>query len=337
MTPRERVIASIEHRRPDLVPWHVTFTEPCQRAMAAWYGREDFESTLGNCLLVLRTRLPDRDVPGRPGVQEDEFGVQWDRSVDTDIGTVCNTRITGETFERYRFPDPASEQRFAHFEESLRHREDRFVVASIGFTLFERAWTLAGMETVLMAMAGDPGFVDELLDRILEYDLAVTRRALSYDIDGMRFGDDWGHQRGLITGPRLWRRYIKPRIAKLYGLVKAAGKRVFIHSCGKVDELLPDLIECGVDVFNPFQPEVMDVEEVKRAWGDRLTFFGGISTQKTLPYGTPSDVRAEVRRLLRRIGRNGGYIAAPAHDVPKDARPENVAVMLEELRTQDSD
>jgi uroporphyrinogen decarboxylase len=162
--------------------------------------------------------------------------------------------------------------------------------------------------------------------------MEVTRQALAFDIDGMRFGDDWGQQRGLIMGPALWREFIKPRIAALYGLVKAKGKRVFIHSCGRIEELIPDLIEVGVDVFNPFQPEVMDVEQVKRRYGEKLTFFGGISTQKTLPYGTVSEVKDEVRRLVDLVGRDGGYIAAPSHDVPKDAKPENIAAMIEVLK-----
>ena len=137
----------------------------------------------------------------------------------------------------------------------------------------------------------------------------------------MRFGDDWGKQRGLHHGAGPWREFIKPRIRQMYGLVKARGKHVFIHSCGKVDELFPDLIECGVDVFNPFQPEVMDVYEMKRGYGDALASIGGISTQKTLPYGTPAEVRDEVRRLARRVGRDGGYIAAPAHDIPETRSP----------------
>jgi uroporphyrinogen decarboxylase len=161
-----------------------------------------------------------------------------------------------------------------------------------------------------------------------------VRTALSHDVDGMRFGDDWGQQRGLIMGPALWRKYILPRVAKLYGLVRARGKRVFIHSCGQIEELFPDLVAAGVDVFNPFQPEVMDVESVKARYGSDLTFFGGISTQKTLPYGTEAQTREETKRLIDRIGKGGGYIAAPAHDIPKDAKPENVAAMLEVLRSQ---
>ncbi len=335
MTPRQRVQAALDHRQPDVTPYHVTFTAPARQAMIDFYGDPDFEASIGNCLTVLRTRLPYRDVPEKPGVQVDEFGVQWDRTVDTDIGTVCNTVITSEeTLADYRFPDPNATERFAHFPTALGARGERFAVASLAFTMFERAWTLAGMETVLVAMAEHAPFAHELFDRILEFDLAVTRRVLSYEVDGMRFGDDWGQQRGLIMGPTLWREFIKPRVAQLYALVKSRGKRVFIHSCGQVEELFPDLIESGVDVFNPFQPEVTDVGLMKERYGARMTFFGGISTQKTLPYGTEAEVREEVKRLIDRVGRNGGYIAAPAHDVPKDAKPQNVAAMLDALRHQ---
>jgi uroporphyrinogen decarboxylase len=335
LTTRERVASSLAHRQPDAVPFHVTFTEPARQKMQDFYGDPGFEGKLGNCLTILRARLPYREVPGRPQVFEDEFGVWWDRSLDTDIGCVCNTVITSEdTLEDYEFPDPLNPERFEPFPRMLVDRGDRFAVASIGYALFERAWSLAGMENVLAAMLNAPSFVHELLDRILAYDLEVTRRALSFGIDGMRFGDDWGQQRGLIMGPVLWREFIKPRIARLYGLVHEHGKKVFIHCCGRVEEILPDLIECGVDVFNPFQPEVMDVEDIKCRFGDTLTFFGGISTQKTLPFATPAETREETKRLLDRIGKNGGYIAAPAHDIPKDARPENIAAMIEVLQGQ---
>ena len=302
--------------------------------MARFYGDTDFEKGLGNCLEVLRMRLPYRQLPDRPAVWEDEWGVQWDRSIDTDIGTVCNRRITRETLPGYRFPDAGAPSRFAHFPAGIKGSGGRFTIATLAFTMFERAWSLAGMEEVLMAMAEGAPFADELLDGILAFDMEVVRRALTFDVDGVRFGDDWGQQLGLIMGPVLWRKYIRPRMARLYGMVRNAGKRVFIHCCGKVDEIFPDLIEMGVDVFNPFQPEVMDVEAVKKRYGRSITFFGGISTQRTLPYGTVSQVRDEVKRLVDRIGSEGGYIAAPAHDVPRDARPENIAAMIDVLKNQ---
>jgi len=135
-------------------------------------------------------------------------------------------------------------------------------------------------------------------------------------------------------GPQLWREFIQPRIRQMYQRVKAKGKLVSIHSCGKVDAVFPDLIAAGLDIFNPFQPEVMDVFAMKRQYGDRLSFFGGISTQKTLPFGTVRQVKDEVRRLLDEVGKNGGYIAAPAHAIPADAKPENIAAMIDVLNNQ---
>ncbi|MGA2613461.1 MAG: uroporphyrinogen decarboxylase family protein [Spirochaetia bacterium] len=334
MNRRQRVAEAIAHRQPDKVPYHISFTVPAREAMTRWYRDPQFEALLGNCLLLLETEPKNSWKRVRGEVWEDQFGVQWDRTIDADIGTVCNSPLTRDNLATYPFPDPLDPSRFEDWAALLAGRPDSFVVANIGFSLFERAWTLAGMETVLMAMVDDRRFLDHLLDRILDFNLKLIEKACSFPIDAMRFGDDWGQQRGLIMGPVLWRELIGPRVRQMYSLVKSKGKKVFIHSCGKVDELFPDLIESGLDVFNPFQPEVMDVYEMKRRYGDRLSFFGGISTQKTLPYGTIPQVKEEVRRLLDAIGRNGGYIASPAHDIPRDAKPENIAAMIEVLQAQ---
>jgi uroporphyrinogen decarboxylase len=137
-------------------------------------------------------------------------------------------------------------------------------------------------------------------------------------------------------GPQLWREFIEPRFQQMCRLVKSKGKFTMLHCCGKVDELFPDLIDCGLDIFNPFQPEVMDVFEIKRRFGRDLAFYGGISIQRTLPFGTVQQVRDEVRRLIDMVGADGGYIASPSHDIPRDARPENIAAMIEVLQNQRS-
>jgi uroporphyrinogen decarboxylase len=269
-----------------------------------------------------------------PEIFEDEFGVRWNRSIDKDIGTVCNRMITPETLDGFEFPDPADPLRWEGYPKKTDGARTEFVVANLGFSLFERAWTLCGMEALLIGMIDDPDFVHRLLDRILEHNLALVGRACSYDIDAMMFGDDWGSQRGLLMGGKLWTEFIKPQIAEMYSAVRSAGKYVFIHSCGKVDELFPDLIEAGVHVFNPFQPEVMDVFAMKKMHGDRLSFYGGISTQRTLPYGTVEQTKEEVKRLLEVVGEGGGYIAAPAHAIPADAKAGNIAAMIEVLQGQ---
>jgi uroporphyrinogen decarboxylase len=119
----------------------------------------------------------------------------------------------------------------------------------------------------------------------------------------------------------------------MYGAVRAAGKAVFIHSCGDVDELFDELIELGLNCFNPFQPEVMDVAQLLQTYRGRLTFHGGLSTQRILPYGSADDVRAETRRLLA-LGADGGYIFAPAHAVEGDVPLENLVAMIEEMQNQ---
>jgi len=331
MTNRERVLASLQHRQPDKTPFQIGFTTKAHARMVEYTGDLDFAARIDNCQLWLSTADPEGWREVAPDIWEDEFGVQWNRAIDKDIGNVCNCRVTPENLAEFSVPDPHNPVRYADYSRQLAASPELFSLADLGFSLFERAWTLCGFEYLLMAMVDNQDFAHGLLDRILAHNLARIDEACRYPIDGMIFGDDWGQQRGLIMGPELWREFIKPRIREMYGRVKSHGKYVFIHSCGKVDEVFPDLIECGLDVFNPFQPEVMDVFQVKRLFGDRLSFFGGISTQRLLPFGSPDEVRAEVRLLLREIGRNGGYLAAPAHAIPGDAKPENIAAMLEVL------
>jgi uroporphyrinogen decarboxylase len=334
MNNRERVLAALNHKQPDKVPYNLNFTKKAHEKMVEFYGDPDFGSRLGNCFSCLSCEHRDAWKEVSPDIWEDRFGVQWNRSVDKDIGIVCNCLVTPDNVDKFKFPDPNDPAIYSTHDKIIKENKDGFFVSQLGFSLFERAWTLAGMENLLMAMVTDKGFVNSLLDRILDFNLKIIENACSFNIDAMMFGDDWGQQTGLIMGPRVWREFIKPRIKKMYGLVKSKGKFVVIHSCGKVDEVFPDLIECGLDVFNPFQPEVIDVFGIKKKYGADLSFYGGISTQKTLPFGNVTQVKDEVRRLIDVVGKDGGYIASPAHDIPADAKPENIAAMIEVLRNQ---
>lgn len=302
--------------------------------MVQFYGNPNFERSLDNCFTSFGLEKKNAWTQVRPGIWRDEFGVEWNRSVDKDIGVVCNCLVTPKNLQDYQFPDPEDPSRYEDYQTLPGNPTAQYFVAGLGFSLFERAWTLAGMENVLMAMVLDKEFAHALLDRILDFNLKLISNACKTPVDAISFGDDWGQQTGLLMGPDLWREFIKPRIRQMYSLIKKSGKRVFIHSCGKVDSIFPDLIECGLDVFNPFQPEVMDVFRVKRDFGNDLCFYGGISTQKTLPYGTVQQVKDEVKRLLDAVGKNGGYFAAPAHGIPGDAKPENIHAMIEVLQTQ---
>jgi uroporphyrinogen decarboxylase len=167
---RERVLKALSHVRPDRAPYDIRFTVPARERMAAYYGDPDFESKLGNCFTWLRPHLPDaRFVEVAPNIWQDEFGVRWDRHIDKDIGVVCNRLVTADNVSEVEFPDPNDARRYARFDEAVRADGETAALVSLGFSLFERAWTLAGMENVLMAMAVGNRWIDVLLDRILEF------------------------------------------------------------------------------------------------------------------------------------------------------------------------
>jgi len=334
MTHKERVVAALRHQQPDKTPYCMGLTQKAMAAMTAWYGSRDFLTLIDNSIHGVAAKPGPKDQWLNPTLWQDEFGVQWDRSIDRDIGNVCNCVIPERNLDRLELPDPRDPAKFDGFAERCAAGKDRFVQFGIGFSLFERAWTLRGMENLFIDMAEAPEFVEELLDVICDYNVALAEQAVAYDIDAIHFGDDWGSQLGLLMGRRMWERFLMPRLARQYAAGKRAGKFVTIHSCGKVQEVFPQLIEIGLDCFNPFQPEVMDPYEMKRLYGDRLSFWGGISTQRLLPYGTPDEVRREVRRMIAEVGRDGGYILAPAHAIPGDAKPENILAMIEAANAQ---
>ncbi len=329
---REVVSAVLEGRRPPYVPWSFGFTVEAAQKLRRHYGADDLSAALGDHLLWLGAPEGFYEDIGGERVR-DVWGVVWDRSIDRDIGTPVGRVLEEPSLDGFEVPDPLDERFYAAIEERIAAGPERFRVFPIGFSLYERAWTLRGMERLMMDFHDNPDFVRELLDTLADFNIARARRAADYDIDAVYFGDDWGQQRGLQMGPRIWHEFLRPPLERMYGAVREMGKYVFIHSCGDVDELFDDLIAMGVNCFNPFQPEVMDVESLMRRYRGRLVFHGGLSTQRTLPRGTPKQVRAETRRLLE-LGREGGYIFAPAHAVEGDVPLQNMLAFIEEVQNQ---
>jgi len=332
MTKREVIHTVLDGRTPPYVPWSCGFTKEARAKLEGHFKLLDIEEALQNHILKLGSDIGIFTDLGDNHVQ-DVFGVVWDRSIDKDIGNVNGCVLPEPTLQHYSFPDPLDRRFFTEIPDRIARYGDRFRVFQIGFSLYERAWTLRGMQNLLMDFYDHPEFVQSLLESIADYNIAQIQEALKFEIDAIYFGDDWGQQSGLQMGPKLWHQFIYPVLKRMYSVVHAAGRYVFIHSCGDVDEVFDDLIGIGLNCFNPFQPEVMEVESLMKRYRGRLTFHGGLSTQRTLPFGTVEDVRKEMKRLLK-MGARGGYIFAPAHDLEGDVPLENMLAFIELVQNQ---
>jgi len=268
----------------------------------------------------------------------DAFGSLW--RIDRRPWHLETPALAEPTLYGCDFPAPS---RFRI--ESLRGPADaagaaaeQFTIVEVGWGLFEQAWRLRGFEDMLMDSVLHEDFYEELLDKLLELYLAHVARLKDVPSDGILFGDDWGEQRGVILGPDRWRKFLKPRWAKLYRAVHDQGKVALTHSCGSVAEILPDIIEIGLDVLESVQPEAagMNPYELKRKFGKKITFWGGLGSQSTIPFGTPASIKAEVARLCAEMGAGGGYILAPAKALQPGTPVANALAVIEAFATQNA-
>lgn len=260
----------------------------------------------------------------------DHWGTGW---VDDGHGAKTDGHpLEGgyELVDRYVFPDPDAPGQFEEAEALLARREGRYALGSVWFTLFERLWMLRGFNNMLL----DPYLHAEafaaLRDRIVEYNLSMIDHWLARGVNGIFFSDDWGSQRGLLIDPADWRTFYKPSYARMFRRVREGGAHVWMHLCGNITAILPDLIEMGLNVLNPVQPQAMDVAVLAREFGGRVCFFGGADVQGVLVYGTPEDVRRQAQELVRLFAsRNGGYIASTSHGLMPETPLDNIIALLE--------
>jgi uroporphyrinogen decarboxylase len=346
MNERSRVKDAVRHKATDKVPWQIQLTRPAREKVAEYYGERNLEDStsldiwLGNHFRYIEPRssglFHGLEEEVSPGLYRDGWGIVWDtRGIygEGEWGRPTNRVLEVPSLSRFTFPRPPSGSAFAHYPQLIEENRDYFLVAGEGH-LFETAWALRGMERLLVDMHRNADFVDRLLDGITDYYLALVEESLKFDIDAFAFGDDWGYQEGILMGPAMWRRFIKPRMAKMFVPIKRAGKITYLHSDGNITAILEDLIEIGLDIYNPFQPEIMDVYKLKSTFGRRLCFHGGIGVQSILPFGSSQEVRENVRQMLGRIGKGGGYILGPSHDVLADAPIQNIVALIDEVRNQ---
>ncbi len=330
---REWIERTLRHEPGEGVPYNFSFSPPAQRLAESHYG-----TPLEDCLDLPMRMVGPKSIkplyadPGEYGETiADEFGVVWSTS-KLDRGSPIGPCLPDSTLSGYTFPDPTQEYRFEPLGDWCAARAGSYRLLWIG-DLWERATFMRGMEALVMDVVLNSDFVEALLRGLADYLLQTM--AILFDrfaFEGIAVSDDYGAQGGMLMSPETWRRVIKPLLAEIYGLAKSRGKTVFHHTCGHVTEIIPDMIDAGLDILHPIQPETMDIYELKRQFGTRLTFCGGLNTQQLLPRGTPQQVRDEVRRLKDKMGASGGYILEPGITIQADVPLANMIAMIEEAQ-----
>ena len=331
LTQKERVIAQIHHQETDTVPYTLRFEGDIAEQLDAHYGSDAWRDLIDDA--IRRLPGPELAVPEvSDSYYTDLYGSTW--QVDRRPFHLVEPALRNPSLEGFTFPDldavltPAWE---ADVRQLIEQQRDYFLVIGFGLGLFERSWALRGFAGALMDTVDHPDFYDELIERLADHHLEIIERLLPLPVDGILFSDDWGYQQGVLIGAKRWRKFFKPRLARLYRRVHQAGKFVLTHCCGSIEEILPDLIEIGLDVYQSVQPEARNNSpyELKRKHGDRITFWGGLGSQSTIPFGTPDQIREEVARLCREMGRGGGYVLSPAKPLQPGTPTENAVAVVE--------
>jgi len=343
MTHKERFLTAINHEEPDRVPIDVWYTPEAERKLLSYLGEDteklslyaadggylphlmghDFLITwIGPCTSYYMIDEPE---------YYDEWGIKW-RWVDTDTGNrytemVGRPMADTDDIDTVKMPDFKDEKRYTDSKEMIeKYGKEYGIMGGLACTLFELSWYLRGMDKVMEDMVLNKDFLHAYLDRLLDWVWDAGTVLVKYGVDVIWIGDDFGMQDRLLISPAQFREFFKPRYAKLFSYLKSLNPDIkfAFHTDGNNVPILPDFIEIGVNILNPVQPKSMDPGELKKKFGDKLTFWGTIDNQETMPFGSVEDVVNETRLRLKTVAPGGGLILGPAHNVQMQVPIENI-------------
>ncbi len=352
MTPRERILATFNHQVPDHTPTDGWFHDEVRKRLLTYYQTDDWADVLRELGIEgwadsgVGLAFPEFDAKAteRPGGHEGRRAVWLDERTYENAWGIRHRIGEGGWYEEWlagplegartvedieRYPFPTSEQirEPENYAERVQGLKDKDLFVSAGISNpYKQAWLLRGMDNVLADYYANRDLLEALYDRIYALFGEMAKRATRAGVDMITVVGDIAMQDRIIMGPDAWRAVDKPRLARLIDDCRALNPDVFffIHSDGDVTDLMDDLVEIGFNVVNPLQPECMDPVEVKRRWGDRITLHGGVSLQRTLPFGSTEDVRREVEDLIKKCGYNGGLVVFPSNVIQPDTSTENI-------------
>ena len=334
MKQRDRITNQIRHQATDFVPLaRLDFEGDVAERLDAYYGGHRWFELVNEHDHMVRMGGDFRYGVATDNTQDrftDVFGCTW--RGDLRPLHLEDSPLKEPSLEGYRFPgkrEVLEEDWMTRVSDEISEKPDGFRVIITGCGIFQRSWFLRGYVNALMDSVQEPVFYEELVRKETDLKMEILDELITAPVDGIMFSDDWGDQKGVILGPDRWRKFIKPHAARLFEKVHKAGKFTLHHSCGDVKDIIPDLIEIGLDVLQSIQPEVMDPYWLKAEFGRDITFWGGLGSQRLVPFGEPDEIRREVAKLCRVMGEGGGYILGPAKAMQPETPTENAAAVVE--------
>jgi len=346
MNSRERVLTAFRRKEPDRIPRHIELSallEGKLRQMLgvidlAEYFRYDIRDFAGYRSTIKKgdfSRYPSaKPLPNFPGADLTEWGERWYGGAIAP-NTPMRDFSSVKDVEDYPFPDVGAEYRYDGLEEEVRRIRDAGfpVISRHEPGTFEQLWGLRGLDRTLADLITEPEYLRPLLERVSDLKAQIAANYARVGVDIVFTSDDLGAQDRIMMNPDTWRKNFKPCVAKIVRAARRFNPDVLIayHSDGCIEPVIPDLIEVGIDILQAVQPECMDTAKLKEKYGGRLSFWGTIGAQSTLAFGTPDDVRREVKYRIETVGKGGGLLIAPAHTVERPTPPENVIAFFKAI------
>jgi len=351
MTQLELFQATVRHQNHGQFLYYASFTPDLQRRVAEKYGVLPEHDAL---LKQLGMYQPAGVEPTPKKNDQPDFS-RYFADVEKPEGTIINSlgvlEIPAKFFhftgyvsplrhaktlaDLEAFPYPCADFDDTGMREKVleAHGAGRVARTFIGH-MYESAWQIRGYEEFLMDMAERPAWVEYILDRITERNIRIATAAGRAGADFILTGDDVANQNSLMFSKPMWREFMKKRWAKVYAAARAHNPKIQIwyHSDGNIWSIIPDLIEIGVTILNPIQPECVDPLKVKQEFGKDIVLDGAIGTQTVMPFGTPEDVKRTVRKMKKSLGYDGAYIISPTHTLEPEVPLENIGAFLETAR-----
>jgi len=333
MTPREIVLEQIHHRETDEIPYTLGFEADVGSRLDEHFGGDDWRKKLVPYIVQCGSvaRAPHEKIDDAH--HRDAFGTVW--RTDELPSAVVEPGLKVPSFQGYTFPAAESfidPDATANVKQRVSDLSRSFTIVSPSMCLWQ-SWYVRGFQNTLMDCAAEEDFYAELLDQFTELCLALVQECADIPADAIMMGDDWGNQRGVMIGPERWRKYFKPRYARIFEAIHQQGKIAIMHCCGSAADIMADIVEIELDILESVQPEAagMNPYALKRDWGDKITFWGGLGSQYTIPFAPPAEIRQEIRRLRSEMSQGGGYILAPAKPIRVETPTENAVAVVEEF------